>query len=90
MYTFFQTYFGVDVDSIEDVVRRKAVKTMIKTYGQTPKQLFNTPHPLMQGTGFPGIKGFEKQGTSHKDSPKSPLAVRLLFRSRWTTCNISY
>ena len=42
---WFQTYFGVDVDSIADPVRRSAMRTMIKTYGQTPKQLFKQPHP---------------------------------------------
>lgn len=38
------TYFGVDVSKIEDSVRRKALHTMIKTFGQMPKQLFNHPH----------------------------------------------
>ena len=41
----WQTYFGIDVDNIEDPVRRNAIKTMIKTYGQTPKQLFKSAHP---------------------------------------------
>ena len=40
-----QTYFGIEVDNIADPVRRNAIKTMIKTYGQTPKQLFRIPHP---------------------------------------------
>jgi hypothetical protein len=35
----------MDVESIADEVRRTALKTMIKTYGQTPKQLFRTAHP---------------------------------------------
>lgn len=42
----FQTYFGTDVDKISDPLRRTAIKTMIKTYGQTPKQLFKTTHPI--------------------------------------------
>ncbi len=37
-------YFGYPVDEISDTVRRKAIETMIKTWGQTPKQLFTTPH----------------------------------------------
>ena len=41
-----QTYFGVDVDTISDPLRRRALKTMIKTYGQTPKMLFRTAHPV--------------------------------------------
>ena len=40
-----QTYFGMDVENIADEVRKNAIKTMIKTYGQTPKQLFRNPHP---------------------------------------------
>ncbi|XP_027006009.2 lysosomal-trafficking regulator isoform X2 [Tachysurus fulvidraco] len=38
------TYFGMDVSAVEDPVQRRALETMIKTYGQTPRQLFQTPH----------------------------------------------
>jgi hypothetical protein len=38
-------YFGYRVDLITDVVHRKAIETMIKTWGQTPKQLFDSAHP---------------------------------------------
>ncbi|XP_066534350.1 lysosomal-trafficking regulator isoform X2 [Hoplias malabaricus] len=38
------TYFGMDVSAVEDPVQRRALETMIKTYGQTPRQLFNTTH----------------------------------------------
>ena len=69
-----QTYFGVDVDSIEDPVRRRAVKTMIKTYGQTPKQLFKGPHPQQgsgtQGSKSAGSKGMEKQKSIEKELAK--------------------
>ncbi|XP_078313286.1 lysosomal-trafficking regulator-like isoform X5 [Crassostrea virginica] len=39
------TYFGMDIDSVKDPLRRHALKTMVKTYGQTPKQLFKWAHP---------------------------------------------
>ncbi|MED6288718.1 hypothetical protein CHARACLAT_029360, partial [Characodon lateralis] len=38
------TYFGMDVSAVEDPVQRRALETMIKTYGQTPRQLFNSTH----------------------------------------------
>lgn len=41
---FPQTYFGMDVSAVEDPVQRRALETMIKTYGQTPRQLFNASH----------------------------------------------
>lgn len=43
----FKTYFGaIDVDRIENSVRRSAVQAMIRNYGQVPRQLFPThPHP---------------------------------------------
>ena len=44
----FRQYFGVNVEPIEDPVRRNALKTMIKTYGQTPKHLFKNPHQVKQ------------------------------------------
>lgn len=44
LYHFSQTYFGMDVSAVEDPVQRRALETMIKTYGQTPRQLFNASH----------------------------------------------
>ncbi|KAL7987549.1 hypothetical protein Chor_006468, partial [Crotalus horridus] len=47
------TYFGMDVSAVEDPVQRRALETMIKTYGQTPRQLFHSAHvsrsKLMEG-----------------------------------------
>lgn len=40
------TYCGFDVESIEDPLERCAWETMVRTYGQTPRQLFKTPHPM--------------------------------------------
>lgn len=34
----------MDVSAVEDPVQRRALETMIKTYGQTPRQLFNGTH----------------------------------------------
>ncbi|XP_041350649.1 lysosomal-trafficking regulator-like isoform X2 [Gigantopelta aegis] len=42
------TYFGIDVELYQDPVKRQAVLTMIRTYGQTPIQLFYSPHPPSQ------------------------------------------
>ncbi|XP_052767805.1 lysosomal-trafficking regulator-like isoform X2 [Mya arenaria] len=39
------TYFGLDVSSVKNTLDRKAIQTMVRTYGQTPKQLFKLPHP---------------------------------------------
>ncbi|XP_077530506.1 lysosomal-trafficking regulator mauve isoform X1 [Haemaphysalis longicornis] len=42
------TYYGVDVSSVaQDPVSQRALETMIRTYGQMPKQLFSSPHPLV-------------------------------------------
>jgi len=57
----FQTYFGIDVDSIADPVGRNATRTMIKTYGQTPKQLFRHVHPSPHVSGREGgLRGYAK------------------------------
>lgn len=47
-----QTYFGYDVESGGDEIGREARKAMIKTYGQTPQQLFSHPHPPVSNAGF--------------------------------------
>lgn len=36
---------SVDLDSISDIQERKAVTSTIHNFGQTPLQLFTTPHP---------------------------------------------
>lgn len=41
------THFSSDLSKIEDEVKRHAIKTMIKTFGQMPNQLFNMPHPTI-------------------------------------------
>ncbi|XP_075162277.1 lysosomal-trafficking regulator mauve [Haematobia irritans] len=43
---FHPATYAVFLESeIEDPIEREAVQTMIKTYGQMPRQLFKTPHP---------------------------------------------
>ncbi|XP_039103086.1 lysosomal-trafficking regulator isoform X1 [Hyaena hyaena] len=44
------TYFGMDVSAVEDPVQRRALETMIKTYGQTPRQLFQSAHASRSGS----------------------------------------
>ncbi|CAN8022744.1 unnamed protein product, partial [Ixodes persulcatus] len=42
------TYYGVDVSLFaHDTVMQEALETMICTYGQMPRQLFSSPHPLV-------------------------------------------
>jgi len=41
------TYYGFDLSTIKDDVQRAARAAMIRTYGQTPKQLFQRPHPMV-------------------------------------------
>jgi hypothetical protein len=37
-------YFGYPVEQISDTLHRRAIETMIKTWGQTPKKIFDSPH----------------------------------------------
>lgn len=41
------THYSADISKIEDEVRRHAIQTMIRTFGQMPSQLFNMPHPAI-------------------------------------------
>ncbi|XP_060836143.1 lysosomal-trafficking regulator isoform X2 [Rhopalosiphum padi] len=41
------TYYGSHIEETEDPVARSAFKTMVSTYGQTPRQLFRFPHPMI-------------------------------------------
>ena len=42
-----QTYYeeGFDIDKITDSTQQAALRAMVKTYGQMPRQLFKEPHP---------------------------------------------
>lgn len=43
---YYLTYEGsVDVEKLTDSVKRKAIEVQIQEFGQTPKQLFDGPHP---------------------------------------------
>eukprot|EP01134_Creolimax_fragrantissima_P004301 CFRG4301T1 len=50
----YLTYEGtIDLDSIEDPHEKEAITMQILEFGQTPKQLFNVPHPprnMINGT----------------------------------------
>ncbi|XP_064610940.1 LOW QUALITY PROTEIN: protein FAN-like [Liolophura sinensis] len=58
---YYLTYEGaVDMDSIIDLNERASLEIQIMEFGQTPKQLFTTPHPqrfstmpIPQGPSFP-------------------------------------
>lgn len=59
------TYYGFNVDSIPDPLERAAWETMVRTYGQTPRQLFRSPHPMVAQNlsadeikNIPVIKGY--------------------------------
>ncbi|KAK6184595.1 hypothetical protein SNE40_007040 [Patella caerulea] len=43
---YYLTYEGaIDIDSFKDFNERSSMETQIMEFGQTPKQLFMTPHP---------------------------------------------
>jgi hypothetical protein len=41
------TYYGFNPETIPDPLERTAWETMVKTYGQTPRQLFRAAHPMV-------------------------------------------
>ena len=69
------TYYGFDLSTIGDPLLREARATMIKTYGQTPKQLFTRPHPMIN-------KNWTK-GRAREDPPHAPRAVDNVVGLRW-------
>lgn len=42
------TYYGFSSSECSDPVERSAKETMVRTYGQMPRNLFKSPHPLSQ------------------------------------------
>ncbi|KAK4309758.1 hypothetical protein Pmani_018634 [Petrolisthes manimaculis] len=66
------TYFGYDVESGADEISREARKAMIKTYGQTPQQLFTNPHPPVTAPPRP-------------QSPQAPEVLHEVRGLHWGT-----
>lgn len=43
---YYLTYEGaVDIEKIRDPIERRGIEIQIREFGQTPKQVFNSPHP---------------------------------------------
>ncbi|XP_040597407.1 protein FAN isoform X1 [Mesocricetus auratus] len=63
---------GVDLNSIEDPDEKVAMLTQILEFGQTPKQLFVTPHPRRITPKFKSVSQASSYSASVTDSPVSP------------------
>ncbi|KAK2490337.1 hypothetical protein MC885_018264, partial [Smutsia gigantea] len=63
---------GVDLSSIEDPDEKVAMLTQILEFGQTPKQLFVTPHPRRITPKFRSLSQTSSHNASVADSPVSP------------------
>uniref|UniRef100_A0A8B9KRE3 Neutral sphingomyelinase activation associated factor n=1 Tax=Astyanax mexicanus TaxID=7994 RepID=A0A8B9KRE3_ASTMX len=64
---------GIDCDSIEDPDQKIAMLTQILEFGQTPRQLFTTPHPQRITPHFHNISSGTSNSTSPNElSPGSP------------------
>ena len=87
---FLQTYYGSDFEIIEDPVERIALKTMIKTYGQTPKQLFKNKHPPRSVYSSPRNKSTNKQQTKVDNKMLSKPGTSLADRSALNSRRVSW
>ncbi|OWF37617.1 Lysosomal-trafficking regulator [Mizuhopecten yessoensis] len=82
------TYFGMDIDSVKEHLKRQALRTMVKTYGQMPKQLFKLPHP-QQGQAQPGIlkqligQTGPSHGLDYRSAPYVPSVVPTVSSLKW-------
>ena len=59
---------SVDIDAIEDPVRRTATIGIINNFGQTPKQLFRRPHPQKRLGSRGGGSGGSSSGSGSSSS----------------------
>ncbi|XP_036763452.2 protein FAN isoform X2 [Manis pentadactyla] len=66
---------GVDLNSIKDPDEKVAMLTQILEFGQTPKQLFVTPHPRRITPKFKSLSQTSSYNASAADSPDSTLKM---------------
>ncbi|KAF6210395.1 hypothetical protein GE061_013499 [Apolygus lucorum] len=80
------TYYGFDPDSILDPVLRTAGQTMVRMYGQTPKQLFRAAHPMVVKSlaptsvppqVLPSVKGLQWGHYVGSPGDTAPLQISL-------------
>ncbi|XP_054259566.1 lysosomal-trafficking regulator isoform X2 [Macrosteles quadrilineatus] len=78
------TYYGFNLEAIPDPVVRTAWETMVKTYGQTPRQLFRASHPMVVQAlvpkttavaSLPGVKGVSWGNYVGSPSDSSPSVI---------------
>ncbi|EFC42183.1 BEACH domain-containing protein [Naegleria gruberi] len=57
---YYLTYEGaIDIEKIRDPVQRRGIEIQIREFGQTPRQVFNHPHPQRKtGTNLSNITKF--------------------------------
>ena len=63
------------MSTIKNKIHQRALQTMIETYGQTPLQLFQNPHP----------KRFSKQSSALMDiilTPKEPMVLNSMQKDK--------
>lgn len=60
---YLQTYSSFLESECNDRIERDAMETMVKTYGQMPRQLFKTPHPMSRS-----LKYFQQPSTNNSMS----------------------
>eukprot|EP00002_Diphylleia_rotans_P023924 TRINITY_DN4715_c0_g1_i2.p1 TRINITY_DN4715_c0_g1~~TRINITY_DN4715_c0_g1_i2.p1 ORF type:complete len:2872 (-),score=521.03 TRINITY_DN4715_c0_g1_i2:1126-9741(-) len=79
---YYLTYENaVDMDSIDDPMRRDAIESQIKNFGQTPRQIIKKPHPQRNRAESIYRKTFFEVATLHKkalsgaEAPKGSLNV---------------
>ncbi len=71
---YYLTYAGqVDIDKIHDPLRRSATIEQIRSFGQTPTQLFTQPHPPRKvmpepGSALPLVLAAALHGRQERDS----------------------
>jgi len=83
------TYEGaVNIDAIADPMERRAMERQIQEFGQTPTQLFTTPHPPRRITKtttpsrpMPAVTAAEIGATAGTPSGQSPGFDRSAFSS---------
>jgi WD40 repeat protein len=89
---YYLTYEGtVDIDAIKDADIRRSTIAQIENFGQTPSQLFTTPHPKrMTKTSVPPAPSItDLQITSVKQVTNKPItSLKLLQNSSMSNCRL--
>eukprot|EP01006_Ploeotia_vitrea_P017293 TRINITY_DN48389_c0_g2_i1.p1 TRINITY_DN48389_c0_g2~~TRINITY_DN48389_c0_g2_i1.p1 ORF type:complete len:937 (+),score=108.29 TRINITY_DN48389_c0_g2_i1:176-2812(+) len=85
---FHPLTYDVDLDAAHDELERQSIEMRVQEFGQTPKQLFTSPHPQRAVQQTPASK-ISVEGFVLDDEPASPAQAAIAIQQTTTSTPVA-